>query len=239
MAVQTCVLILRRNLLSPHSGSNISQGIVNQQPAVLKHRNQQIARIDFDYTPAAEAITELEHHFHTYLPKCKFVIFSDYGKGSLCHVQSLILAAKAAGAVVLVDPKGHDYSRYVGADCIKPNLYEMREMVGGWRDEAHLAEKAMALLESTDIASILLTRAADGMSLFSVEEVIHYPSVAKEVYDVTGAGDTAIACLAVALSKGCSWGEAVRYATKAAGLAVTHFGTAVIQEKEVFPCPAT
>lgn len=190
-------------------------------------RNQQMLRIDFDHprVPITKGVD---------FRACDIVIFSDYGKGSLEHVQTLILRAKMAGKKVLVDPKGYDYERYRYADLVKPNLDEMRVMVGGWKDEADLTAKAQALRTKADIGALLLTRAGDGMTLYTDGCVKHIPAHAREVYDVTGAGDTAIATLAVALARGHGLEDAARYANKAAGIVVGRFGTATVTAEEVF-----
>lgn len=190
-------------------------------------RHQQMLRLDFD------------HPQQPISPRVSFepgavVIFSDYGKGALEHIQCLILRAKIAGCTVLVDPKGYDYERYRYADVVKPNLDEMRVMVGGWRDEADLTAKAQELRRKADIRALLLTRAADGMTLYTDAGSHHIEATEREVYDVTGAGDTAIAALAVAISLGHSVHEAARYANKAAGVVVGKFGTAVATKEEVF-----
>jgi rfaE bifunctional protein kinase chain/domain len=190
-------------------------------------RNQQVTRVDFDHPQ--EPI-----EFLPGVDDCGVVVFSDYGKGSLLGVKNLIRIAKDAKATVLVDPKGHEYERYRGADVIKPNLHEMKELVGGWSTEEQLWDKAEKLRREAGIGAILLTRADKGMSLFTEERILHIPAVAHEVYDVSGAGDTAIAALAVALSRGHSLLEAAEFANKASGIVVGRFGTAVATEDEVF-----
>jgi D-glycero-beta-D-manno-heptose-7-phosphate kinase len=190
-------------------------------------RQQQMVRADFDHKqkPIDKTVR---------FEPGSVVIFSDYGKGALEHIQCLILRAKIAGCTVLVDPKGYDYERYRYADVVKPNLDELRVMVGGWKGEADLTVKAQGLRRKADIRSLLLTRAADGMTLYTDGGSHHIPAVAKEVYDVTGAGDTAIAALAVALSRGHDLLASAHFATKAAGIVVGKFGTAVATEEEVF-----
>jgi rfaE bifunctional protein kinase chain/domain len=190
-------------------------------------KSQQVARVDFDYEQ--NAIMSLPG-----IEQCGIVVFSDYGKGSLSRVQQLIVEAKEHGATVLVDPKGHDYDRYRGADVIKPNLQEMKELVGGWSSEDQLFDKAERLRSEAGIGAILLTRADKGMSLFTHEKILNIPAIAKEVYDVSGAGDTAIAAFAVALSRGNSLLHAAEYANKASGIVVGRFGTAVATKEEVF-----
>lgn len=190
-------------------------------------RSQQMLRLDFDnpQEPISKTVR---------FGSGDIVIFSDYGKGALANVQCLILRAKIAGCTVLVDPKGYDYERYRYADVVKPNLNEMRVMVGGWKDEADLVCKAQQLRRKADIRALLLTRASEGMTLFTDSGSTHIASAAREVYDVTGAGDTSIAALAVALSRGHDLHTSCRYANKAAGIVVGKFGTAVATEEEVF-----
>jgi rfaE bifunctional protein kinase chain/domain len=194
-------------------------------------RHQQMLRLDFDHRQ--EAISKAT----AFAPR-SVVIFSDYGKGSLEHIACLILRAKIAGCTVLVDPKGYDYERYRYADLVKPNLDEMRVMVGGWKDELDLTRKAQELRLKADIRALLLTRAAAGMTLYTDAGSEHIEACARDVYDVTGAGDTAIAALAVAISRGADLHEAARYANKAAGIAVGKFGTAVVNEEELFGAAA-
>lgn len=198
----------------------------------LVARNQQVARIDFDFRP--RDVGRMEAAFRAALPQCGVVVFSDYGKGSLVHIQTLIREAKSLGKLVLVDPKGHDYRKYAGADLVKPNLDEMRHMMGGWGSEEQLAAKISLLMGEADITRILLTRGAGGMSLYTEKDTFHVESVSQEVYDVTGAGDTAIACLAVCLNRGMSWLTSMDYANKAAGIVCGKFGTAVATKEEVF-----
>jgi len=195
-------------------------------------RNQQVARVDFDWTPKEEDLQAMEQAFLAALPKCSIVVFSDYGKGSLARVDELILRAK--NSLILVDPKGHDYARYAGADLIKPNTDELRQVVGGWSDEHQLKRKVQALLTTVRIKHLLLTQASEGMTFFTKEGSSHFPSEAREVYDVTGAGDTAIAALAVSLSEEYGWLRAVHYANKAAGIVCGKFGTAVATKEEVY-----
>ena len=197
-------------------------------------RQQHIVRVDFDEPVDGWCRSMLSETFREAVHDCDIVVFSDYGKGALDDISVLILAAKQAGKTVLVDPKGYDYGKYAGADLVKPNGHEMQALVGGWTSEAALAEKVAKLRFETNLSKILLTRAADGMSLFTEEGAEHFKAVAAEVYDVTGAGDTAIAALAVGVGRGLTLPNAVRAANKAAGAAVGKFGTAVVTGAEVF-----
>lgn len=189
-------------------------------------KNQQMLRLDFDYPQSP--IYSLNYS------GCDLVIFVDYGKGTLENVQTLIRDAKKAGLTVLVDPKGYDYERYRGADVVKPNLDEMRAMVGGWKDEEDLFFKVDAIRKKAEIGSILLTRAAGGMSLYTDSDSTHIKAVATSVLDVTGAGETAIAALGVGLHQGLSLEQSSRFANKAAGIVVGRFGPSVATKEEVF-----
>lgn len=197
-------------------------------------RSQQVVRVDFDQRANREDVARLEDLFYHELLEADAVIFSDYGRGALSNIQELIQAAKLAGKPVFVDPKGHDYKRYSGADVVKPNTTELREMVGGWGSEEQLTAKVKLLMGETQIRAVLLTRGAEGMALFTKEGAYSVPAEAREVYDVTGAGDTAIATFAVAVARGYYFHDATRLANKAAGIVVGHFGTAVATEAEVF-----
>ena len=197
-------------------------------------RQQQVVRVDFDEPVDAEARMFLQQTFSLALADAEIVVFSDYGKGALDNISALILEATRAAKIVLVDPKGCDYHKYSGAHLVKPNADEMRAMVGGWTSEAQLESKVARLRAETRLSTILLTRASVGMSLYTNDGVTHFSANAREVFDVTGAGDTAIAALAVGLGRGLTLTDAVGYANKAAGIAVGRFGTAVVNEQEVF-----
>lgn len=198
------------------------------QPPVVKIRvigkNQQMLRIDFDCWQTPIQPTEI--------PKePNIIILADYGKGTLSQIEQLM---PLFNGTILVDPKGFNYERYRGAHLIKPNLDEMKELVGGWLTEAQLVEKAQNLRAELGLKGILLTRASAGMTLFMEDEVENITATPQEVFDVSGAGDTAIAAFACALDRRYDWYAAAKCANKAAGIAVQHFGTYVVSEKEVF-----
>jgi len=146
----------------------------------------------------------------------------------------MIREGRKAGKIVLVDPKGDDYSRYRGATMVTPNLKELREVVGTWRDEKDLASRAQALREKLRLDALLLTRGENGMTLFRNRKTVRVAAEKREVSDVTGAGDTVIATLAVMLAAGEGVEAAVRAANRAGGIKVTRFGTAVVTLKEIF-----
>ena len=166
------------------------------------------------------------------------MLFSDYGKGGLTHIPAMIAAARAAGKPVLVDPKGSDYSRYRGATVITPNRAELAQVVGPWTSEAQLRRAAQALRASLGLDGLLLTRCEEGMSLFDAAGHLQVPAQAREVFDVTGAGDTVIATLAAMLACGLSLREAMPIANRAGGIVVGKFGTASVGYDELFGAEA-
>lgn len=196
-------------------------------------RQQQLLRIDFEHAPDHEVLQAKLADFESRLAVCDVVILSDYGKGGLAHITEMIELAKAARKPVLVDPKGEDYARYAGATLLTPNRSELREVVGGWKDEAELARKAKRLRDELRLDALLVTRSEEGMTLFSEAGVAHEPAVAREVYDVSGAGDTVIATLAVMLGSGLSVPLAMRQANLAAGIVVGKLGTATCSLQEL------
>jgi rfaE bifunctional protein kinase chain/domain len=145
----------------------------------------------------------------------------------------MIEVARARGKTVLVDPKGEDYSRYRGATVVTPNRAELRKVVGGWKSEEELTAKAQKLREELGLAALLLTRSEEGMTLYEKDKRSHEPARAREVFDVSGAGDTVIATLGVMLGAGVPLREAVEVANRAGGIVVGKLGTAVVQPQEL------
>ena len=196
-------------------------------------RQQQLLRIDFETSPSHEVLRAKLSEFEQRLPDCDAVIFSDYGKGGLTHIGEMIKLARDAGKIVLVDPKGDDYAIYSGATIITPNRSEMREVVGRWKDDDELERKANALRQALDLQALLVTRSEEGMTLFHDGGTVHEKAVAREVFDVSGAGDTVIATLAVMLAHGADWERAIHVANVAAGVVVGKLGTAVVTRAEL------
>jgi rfaE bifunctional protein kinase chain/domain len=196
-------------------------------------RHQQLLRIDFETPPSHEVLHAALEDFRVQLPLADVVILSDYGKGGLTHIADMIRLAREAGKAVLVDPKGDDYERYRGATILTPNRSEFREVAGSWNNEAELCAKAEKLRNELQLDALLVTRSEDGMSLFRANEVMHEPTYTREVFDVSGAGDTVIATLAVMLASGAGFPEAVRVANHAAGIVVGKLGTAVVSRDEI------
>jgi len=197
-------------------------------------RKQQLLRIDFEKPPSREVLAAKLEEFKSALPECDVVILSDYGKGGLTHITEMIRAARKAAKRVLADPKGDDYSRYKGASIITPNLAELREVVGRWENEKDLKSRATALREKLGLEALLLTRGEDGMTLFTKSKTTSIAAQAREVFDVTGAGDTVIATLAVTLGAGAGLEAAMRLANRAAGIVVGKLGTATASREELF-----
>ncbi len=197
-------------------------------------RQQQLLRIDFEETPSHEVLTGKLNEFKRLLDEADVVILSDYGKGGLAHIAAMIDAAFAAGKRVLVDPKGEDYSRYTGATVLTPNRSELRQVVGGWSSEAELIAKAQKLRRELGLEALLLTRSEEGMTLFTETGEVNMKAQAREVFDVSGAGDTVIAALAVLLGGGASLADAAALANKAGGIVVGKLGTAVVTPQELF-----
>ena len=201
-------------------------------------RRQQLVRVDFETAPSHEALASKLKDFQRVLRGSDAVVLSDYGKGGLTHIVKMMSLARAAGKPVLVDPKGDDWSRYRGASLITPNRTEFREVAGSWKNEAELTRKAHELLRRLNIGALLVTRSEEGMTLYSKGERVHVPAQAREVFDVSGAGDTVIGTMAVMLAAGGSLAHAVHVANRAAGIVVGKFGTAVVELGELFPAGA-
>lgn len=196
-------------------------------------RQQQLLRIDFENSPTHEVLTAKLADFERKLAQYDVVVLSDYGKGGLTHIGAMIGLARAARKPVLVDPKGDDYSRYAGATLLTPNRAELRQVVGRWSSEDELRRKAAQLRHDLKLDALLVTRSEEGMTLFRDGEAVHEPAQAREVYDVSGAGDTVIATLAVMLASGADAIAAMRLANRAAGIVVGKLGTAVVHLDEL------
>ena len=197
-------------------------------------RSQQLLRIDFENQPDHEVLHSLLGDYGRVLGQHQAVLFSDYGKGGLTHIPRMIELARAANKPVLIDPKGGDYSRYAGATVITPNRAELAQVVGTWSSEAQLHERAQALREELKLDGLLLTRSEEGMSLFDAQGHAQVPAQAREVFDVTGAGDTVIATMAAMLACGLSLRDAMPIANRAGSIVVGKFGTASVNYQELF-----
>jgi rfaE bifunctional protein kinase chain/domain len=196
-------------------------------------RQQQLLRIDFETTPSHEVLATKLADYERTLPDFDVVVLSDYGKGGLAHIERMIAAARGRGTPVLVDPKGEDFLRYRGATMLTPNRAEFRQVVGSWRSEAEFATKAQTMRAELAVQALLITRSEEGMSLFTDAGALHIPAQAREVYDVSGAGDTVIAALGVLLGARADVASAVRIANQAASIVVGKLGTAVVHPDEL------
>ena len=212
-----------------HRDSTISTTI--KLRAVARH--QQLLRIDFETQPSHEVLNAKLADFRAKLPEADVVILSDYGKGGLAHIAEMIRLARAADKPVLVDPKGDDYARYRGASLLTPNRSEFREVAGSWKTDAEFNSKAEKLRTELQLDALLVTRSEDGMSLYRANEALHEPTQTREVFDVSGAGDTVIATLAVMLASGADLPDAMHIANRAAGIVVGKLGTAVVSREEI------
>ena len=197
-------------------------------------RQQQLLRIDFEEAPTDEVLRDKLTQFNALLPDYGVVILSDYNKGSLVNVAQMIAAARAAGKIVMVDPKGDDFTPYAGASVLTPNKSELKRVVGSWSSEDQLTAKAQALREELRLEALLLTRSEEGMSLYTADEVLHVHADAREVYDVSGAGDTVIATMAAMLGAGMTMSDAIMTANRAGGIVVGKLGTATVTRAELF-----
>jgi D-beta-D-heptose 7-phosphate kinase/D-beta-D-heptose 1-phosphate adenosyltransferase len=196
-------------------------------------QHQQLIRLDFEDTPIKFDRDALKETLIRHLPENNVVVFSDYGKGTLADVSTHIAAARQAGVKVLVDPKGVDYQRYAQADLITPNLAELQAVVGICENEQHLIEKGRALLARYQIPTLLLTRGEAGMTLIRDDQVYSLPAQAKDVFDVTGAGDTVIAVMALGVSLGMPLSESMYLANLAGGIVVGKLGTSTVSMQEL------
>jgi rfaE bifunctional protein kinase chain/domain len=196
-------------------------------------RQQQLLRIDFETPPSHEILANKLADYERLVAAADVVILSDYGKGCLAHTKTMIAQAKAAGKSVLVDPKGDEWDKYRGASVLTPNRTEFRQVAGRWRDDADMAERAQRVRADLDVDALLVTRSEEGMSLFTAKGALHIPAQAREVFDVSGAGDTVIATLGALLAAGASLPDAVRIANEAAGVVVGKLGTAVVLPSEL------
>jgi len=197
-------------------------------------RQQQLLRLDFENTPKNELLASQSAAFENLLPSHDAVLFSDYGKGGLAHVGDMITLARAQGKPILIDPKGTDYSRYKNANVITPNRAELQQVIGEWATEEDLTAKVQQLRTQLHLDAVLLTRSEEGMTLFDAQGPLHVSAQAREVFDVTGAGDTVIATLATLVGSGLSLRQALPWANRAGGLVVGKFGTATVTYEELF-----
>jgi len=196
-------------------------------------RQQQLIRLDFEEAPSEAALAHKLERYEKLIGDADVVILSDYGKGALGQVALMIEQARAQKKMILVDPKGDDYAKYRGATVLTPNRSELRQVVGQWSSEEDLTKRAQDLRKSLDLEALLLTRSEEGMSLYTEAGVSHVKAQAREVFDVSGAGDTVIGTLAVALAAKWPLEKAMALANRAGGIVVGKLGTATVTSEEL------
>ena len=224
--------LLKESGIEDHAA--VSDGLGTTVKLRVIGRRQQMLRVDFESEPNSDVLAGQIGLFRELLQKFDLVLLSDYGKGGLKHIEQIIRSARAANKPVLVDPKGDEYSRYAGATIITPNRAELREVVGRWTDEEDLERRAQELRKRLDLQALLLTRSEEGMTLFTEQGAWSVAAAAREVFDVTGAGDTVIAVLAVMMAAGLPLRDAVTIANKAGGIVVGKLGTSTTSYSELF-----
>jgi rfaE bifunctional protein kinase chain/domain len=197
-------------------------------------RQQQLLRVDFEDAPTDAILRDKLTQFNALVPSHDVIVLSDYAKGSLVNVAQMIATARSLNKLVLVDPKGDDFSPYKGATFLTPNKSELRRIVGSWKSEAELTIKAQNLRKELDLQALLLTRSEEGMTLYTEQGPVHFPTMAREVFDVSGAGDTVIATMAVMLGSGLPMEQAAEIANRAGGIVVGKLGTATVTKEELF-----
>jgi D-beta-D-heptose 7-phosphate kinase/D-beta-D-heptose 1-phosphate adenosyltransferase len=228
--------VLETTLNHPYINTNFTQ--IETHPTITKlrvlSRNQQLIRLDFEDAFHNVDTQPMLENFKRQLEDFDVVVLSDYGKGALHNIEDFIAAAKEAGKTILIDPKGTDFKRYSGATLITPNMSEFEGVVGPCKDEAELVAKGFQLLDDVGLDALLVTRSEKGMTLFQKgEQPIHLAATAREVYDVTGAGDTVISVLAAAVAAGATLAESTALANTAAALVVAKLGTATVSLAEL------
>jgi rfaE bifunctional protein kinase chain/domain len=196
-------------------------------------RNQQLIRLDFEEKPSHEILNEVLDVYSEIIDNYDTIILSDYGKGGLGHTAKMIEIANLHNKQILLDPKGNDYSKYINATLITPNKSEFKDAVGTWQTDDEFKQKALTLKNELNLKYLLVTRSEEGMSLFYDNEEINYPTVAREVYDVSGAGDTVIATLGLMLANKVPIEESVMLANICAGIVVAKVGTATLNLEEL------
>lgn len=196
-------------------------------------RKQQMLRVDFEHSPTDHSLRSVYQHLVDLIAEHDILVLSDYAKGVLRDIRSMIALANQYQVPVLVDPKGTDYSLYRHASLLTPNQLELTQAVGTWKDEEELVQKAQALREKLALEALLVTRSEKGMTLFAADGVHHVNAEAKEVFDVSGAGDTVLATMAVTRAAGMRWSESIKWANKAGGIVVGKLGTSIVSAEEL------
>ena len=213
---------------------HLDQAMNTTEKLRIISRQQHLLRVDFEHHPSPEVLERCALDYQQLVRTADVVVLSDYGKGGLGSVQAMIELARGRGLPVVVDPKGSEYGNYRGATVVTPNLQEYELVVGAWQSEAEMSEMAAILLAKHGLSQLLVTRGAGGMTLFRLDEPpLSFPAKTQEVYDVTGAGDTVAAVVAMGLAMAASWSDVLSVANAAAGVVVGKLGTAVATLEEI------
>lgn len=228
--------LLRRRLDEGGVGCHLLE--TPRHPTITKlriiSRHQQLIRLDFETPFAADDADGIEAACRAALPDSHALVLSDYGKGTLARVDALIAAGRQHGVPIVVDPKGTDFERYRGATVITPNQTEFEAVVGHCADETRVRERGEALRRQLDLQALLITRSERGMTLLERDRApLDLPTRARDVFDVTGAGDTVVAVLGAGLACGLPLADATALANLAAGVVVGKLGTATVTLDEL------
>ncbi len=197
-------------------------------------KNQQLLRADFESRPKPRVLAGMLADFRAHIGSCDAVVLSDYGKGGLADVEEMIAIARQENKPVLIDPKGNDYSRYRGATLITPNLAEFESVTGQVESTGDLAGKAADVIRDYDLEALLVTLSDKGMTLFErTKPPLHIPARSREVYDVSGAGDTVIGVMAMVYATNPEQSSGLEIANSAAGIVISKFGAATATRAEL------
>ena len=223
--------LLNQNKISYSFSKTSDHPTINKLRASAQ--NQQLIRMDFEQDLTTVNKSELTNYFKEQLPHYDIVIISDYAKGTLSNIRELIILAKKAGKKIIIDPKGLDFSKYAGANIIKPNLKEFEDIQGQCNNQEDLINKAQQLRQTLKLDALIITQGSQGSTLISKNTQLHQESYSQEVYDVTGAGDTVIATIAASLSSNYSLAQAMHFANIAASCVIKKLGAAIVTCAEI------
>ena len=212
-----------------------TQGRTTEKLRIVS-RNQQLLRADFESRPSAQLLEQSVADYREISQNVDSIVISDYGKGGLAYIEQMIQVAKDREIPVIVDPKGADYGRYRGATLVTPNRDEFALATGITTDHPGFSDTAQDLVRQADLTGLLVTRGDEGMTLFLASgEIIHQDAAAREVFDVSGAGDTVVAVISVGIAAGLAWADCIKWATLGASAVVSRFGTSVVRQSDLVP----
>lgn len=232
-SARTLIKILNKSRVNCHFIQDKTFKTTKKLRILSKSNNQQLIRVDDENNHIKHTKNFILKHYFKYIDKADLIVLSDYAKGSLNYVKDIISYCQNSQKKVLVDPKGNDFSKYTGATILTPNFIEFKDVVGSCETDHDINSKGRKLLEKLQLEYLLITLGEKGMKLLSKNNVFDLKSIAREVYDVSGAGDTVISVLASSMANGMNIQESVAYANAAAGVVVGKVGTAPTNKKEV------